>query len=128
MKEVIGEPLVLADGARMPLSRGVAAGGFIFVSGQLGFGPDGELVEGGVSVQTQKTLLNIEAILQQAGATLDDVVKVTGWLASETDFPLFNEVYGAFFKFSPPARSMVVSKLLIPGALVELEAVAVCKT
>ena len=127
MKEIIGAPLVLANGTQLPLSRAVAANGLVFVSGQLGFGDDARLVDGGVREQTRQALLNIEAILKQAGATLDDIVKVTGWLVREEDFAAFNEVYGTFFDASPPARSMVVSKLLVPGALVELEAIATVK-
>ncbi len=125
MKKIIGDTLALDDGAVLPLSRAVAAGGFIFVSGQLGVGGDAKLVAGGIREQTHQALVNLGAILKEAGATLSDVVKVTGWLANEEAFPAFNETYGSFFNIRPPARSMVVSRLLVPGALVELEAMAI---
>lgn len=127
MKDIIGEPLVLANGTQLPLSRAVAANGFIYISGQLGLGEDAKLVGTGVSEQTRQALTNISAILAQAGATLNHVLKVNGWLARQGDFSDFNAAYADFFKTSPPARSTVVSQLLIPGALVELEAVAVCE-
>ena len=128
LKTTIGEPLTLADGVTIPLSRAVSADGFIFVSGQLGIRADGNLVTGGVREQTRQAILNIEAILEKAGATLNDVIKVTGWLVREEDFSAFNDTYGTYFDASPPARSMVVSKLLVPGALVEIEAIAVRQT
>ncbi|MEZ5897769.1 MAG: RidA family protein [Parvularculaceae bacterium] len=125
MKKFIGEPLRLANGVILPLSRAVSANGFIFVSGQLGFDAGAKLAEGGIREQTHQALANIETILNAAGANAGDIVKVTGWLTREDDFPDFNDVYEKFFAAAPPpARSMVISRLLVPGALVELEAVA----
>lgn len=127
MKEIIGDPLRLPDGTQMPLSRGVSAGGFVFVSGQLGIGSAGAIAPGGVRQQTRQVIENIAAVLATSGLTLDHVVKVTGWLVREDDFVPFNDVYSAFFSSVLLARSMVVSKLLVPGALVELEAIAICQ-
>ncbi len=127
MKTIIGDPLTLPNGVTIPLSRAVSVNGFIFVSGQLGLGGDAKLVAGGIREQTLQALSNIEAILSQAGATLGDVIKVTGWITCDEDFPAFNDAYATAFEKMPPARSMVVSNLLIPGALVELEAIATSK-
>lgn len=124
-KTIIGDPLYLPDGTFMPLSRAVKANGFIFTSGQLGLDDAGQLVEGGIEAQTRQTIDNLAAILKQADASLDDVVKATVWLTDKQNFREFNRVYAEYFKH-PPGRSTVVSDLMSPGALVEIEVVAVC--
>tara|TARA_B100000035_G_scaffold292638_1_gene281442 strand:- start:360 stop:692 length:333 start_codon:yes stop_codon:yes gene_type:complete len=103
----------------------VSAGGFVFVSGQLGFGADGQLVGDGISAQAHQTLENIKLVLSDNGARLSDVVKVNIWLTTKSDFIEFNKVYASYFadgKF--PSRSTVLSQLLIDGARVEIDAVA----
>ncbi|MEL7176725.1 MAG: Rid family detoxifying hydrolase [Pseudomonadota bacterium] len=107
----------------VPLSNAVRAGDFVFTSGQVPFGPDGKLVEGGIDVQTKTVLDNLAAALGLAGATLNDVVKTTIWLTDAADFAEFNSVYASYFETPPPARSCVVSALMVP-ARVEIEAVA----
>lgn len=124
MKKVIGKPLVLANGVVLPLSRGVESSTNLFVSGQLGLNDNGQIVDGGIAAQTRQVIKNIQKILCECGLTLDDVVKITGWLVSEEDFAKFNKVYSEFFSIEPPARSIVVSNLLVPEALIELEAIA----
>lgn len=124
MKKVIGKPLILANGAVLPLSRGIASDTTVFISGQLGLNDNGQIVEGGIAEQTRQVIENIEKILCECGTTLGDVVKITGWLVSEEDFAEFNKVYSSFFSIEPPARSIVVSNLLVPKALIELEAIA----
>lgn len=113
------------DISKIPLSPCIVANGFILLSGQLGFSEPGVLVDGGIKEQTQQAIKNIEAVLKPHGADLSHVVKTTIWLTDASDFPLFNEIYAACFSGHPyPARSTVVSSLLIPGAKVEIEAIA----
>lgn len=121
MKQVLGD-----GGPRnLPLSAGVRAGDYIFLSGQVGFGPDGRLVRGGIEAETRQTLDNLAAVLAQAGRSLADVVKVTVFLADLDEFAAFNGVYRTYFPSEPPARSTVEAGLMI-GARVEIEAVAWC--
>jgi 2-iminobutanoate/2-iminopropanoate deaminase len=115
----------IGDGGprRLPLSTAYRAGDFIFVSGQVAFGLDGKLVAGGIEAETRQTLDNIASALDQAGASLADVVKVTVWLADLAEFPAFNAVYATYFPKAPPARSTVQAGLMI-GARIEIEAIA----
>ncbi|GGF05431.1 RidA family protein [Stappia taiwanensis] len=108
---------------RVPLSSAVRAGDFLFLSGQVPFGPDGELVGGDISIQTRRVLDNLAAALQEAGATLSDVVKTTIWLMDPEDFAAFNAVFREYFPKAPPARSCVASALMV-DARVEVEAIA----
>jgi len=107
----------------VPLSAAVQAGDFLFLSGQVPFGPDGRLVPGDIAVQTRQVLENIAAVLGKVGASMEDVVKTTVWLTDAADFAAFNSVYREYFPSLPPARSCVVS-LLAVDARVEIEAIA----
>ncbi|PZO81968.1 MAG: hypothetical protein DI629_02255 [Mesorhizobium amorphae] len=109
--------------ARVPLTPAVRAGDFVFVSGQVPVGADGQIVEGGVGEQTAQVLENIKALLAQAGCALSDVVKTTVWLEKREDFAEFNAAYGRYFPENPPARSTAESRLMI-DIRVEIEAVA----
>lgn len=117
--------IAIGDGGprNLPLSSAMRAGDFVYASGQVGFGPDGKLVAGGIEAETRQTLDNIAAALEMAGATLADVVKVTVWLADLDEFQAFNAVYRTYFPSAPPARSTVGAKLMV-NARVEIEAVA----
>jgi 2-iminobutanoate/2-iminopropanoate deaminase len=117
--------IALGDGGprNLPLSTAYRAGDFIYCSGQVGFGPGGTLVAGGIEAETRQTLDNIADALALAGAVLGDVVKVTVWLADLDEFAAFNAVYRTYFPAAPPARSVVEAGLMI-GARVEIEAVA----
>lgn len=106
----------------VPLSGVVEAGDFLFVSGQLAFGADGKLLDGGVADQTRHILTTIDALLRPLNAGLDDIVKTTIWLADGADFAAFNDAYREVFKTAPPARSTLVSGLML-DARVEIEAV-----
>ena len=98
----------------------------IFCSGQIGLDPaTGELVEGGVEVQTRRVLDNLGAVLAAAGARMADIVKTTIFLASMDDFATVNAAYGERFPNDPPARATVQAAKLPRGALVEIEAVAI---
>lgn len=96
----------------------------VFVAGTLGTGDGLGLVEGGVGPETTQTLANIGRILDAAGATWDDVVKVSVYLADMADFPAMNAAYGAYFEGTPPARITVGGLDLALGARVELECIA----
>ena len=110
-----------------PYSQAIEAGGFIFTSGQIALKPDGEFVAGGVEAQARQVLQNLAAILKEAGATLQDAVKTTIFLADMGDFAAVNEIYAAAFGAHKPARSTVQVAKLPKGALVEIEVIALAK-
>ncbi|MEY8839671.1 RidA family protein [Cribrihabitans sp. XS_ASV171] len=122
--ETLGGDVKLPDGTPVPLSKAVRAGDFLILSGQLGFGPDGRIVEGGIEAQTRQCLENAKALLEEAGSDLSQVAKATIWLTDTADFGAFNKVYGRYFPKQPPARSAVCSALMVPGAVVEIELLA----
>lgn len=106
-----------------PYSPVVRAGPFLFVSGQVPRDPrTGELAEGGVTGQARKVLGNLSAALHAAGASVEDVVQVTVYLADEQDWGAFNEVYREVFHPPYPTRTVVGARLR--GILVEVNAVA----
>ncbi len=121
-KQVIGEPLVI-DGRRLSLSRAIRAGDFVFLTGQIPLKDGAPLVTGSIEEQTRAVLEDIKKTLADADCTLSDVVKSMVWLTDRADFPGFNAVYGAYFPDRPPARSAVVSDLLV-DVRVEVEVVA----
>jgi 2-iminobutanoate/2-iminopropanoate deaminase len=106
-----------------PYSQAIVAGDLIFVSGQVPREPLTGLVPDGIEAQTRLALKNIETILQAAGASMDDVVKVTAHLVDLALFDVFNRTYLEFFREPFPARTTVGSQLR--GVLVEIEAIAV---
>jgi len=108
-----------------PYSQAIKAGGFVFVSGQLGLAPGStEMVGPTIEEQTEQTLDNLEAILGEAGSGLDRIVKTTVFLASLDDFQGMNGVYAKRVGDTPPARSTIEVGALPSGALVEIEAIA----
>jgi 2-iminobutanoate/2-iminopropanoate deaminase len=108
-----------------PYSQAVKAGGFIYVSGQLGFIPEtGKLVEGDVQDETRQVLINANAILQEAGYTFNDVVKTTVFLDKISDFGAMNEIYAEFFTEHKPARAAFEVAALPLGGKVEIQMVA----
>lgn len=110
-----------------PYSQAIKAGGLIFTSGQIALKPGGEFVAGGVEAQSRQVLQNLAAILKEAGATLQDAVKTTIFLADMGDFAAVNEIYAAAFGEHKPARSTVQVAKLPKGALVEIEVIALAK-
>lgn len=124
MHKIIGGELKLADGKPLPLSKGVRAGEFVFLSGQLGLDATGKLVGDDIEAQTTQALANVRDILREAGCSLDQVMKATVWLTERGDFARFNAVYASHFPVAPPVRSTVVSELVLPGARVEIEVIA----
>jgi len=106
-----------------PFSAAVRTGKLLFVSGQVGM-RDGKVGEG-IEEQTRITLENIQAVLAQAGCSLEDVVKVTVFLTDMSLWAKMNETYREYFPKDPPARSALgVNGLALPGLLVEMECVA----
>jgi 2-iminobutanoate/2-iminopropanoate deaminase len=106
-------------------SQGTKAGDLVFTSGQAGYDDAGNLVEGGFEAQARQVLRNIQAILHQHGASLDSVVKLTAYLGDRADFEAFKKVRGEFFTSPWPAVTAVQNDFLVPGMLVEMDAVAV---
>ena len=100
------------------------AGDYIFVSGQLPFDENMTITSEGVAEQTRVVIANIERALEGIGANLTQVVKTMVWLTDPKDFQEFNQTYATFFQQNPPARATVGSVLMVPGALIEIEAIA----
>lgn len=121
-KQVIGEPLVIG-GRRLSLSRAVRAGDFVFLTGQIPFLDGAPMTSGSIDEQTRVVLDTIRSTLAEAGCALSDVVKSMVWLTDRADFPGFNAVYAEYFPDEPPARSAVVTDLLV-DVRVEVEVVA----
>ena len=114
-----------APAAIGPYSQAIAVNGMIYTSGQIPLLPEtGELANGGIKEQTEQVILNLKAVLSEAGSDAAHVVKTTCFLTDMADFAAFNEVYAAHF-VNKPARSCVAVRALPKGALVEIEAVAV---
>ncbi len=108
-----------------PYSQAIRAGGFVFVSGQLGLRPgETELVGESIAEQTEQVFANLGAILEAAGSSLGQVVKTTVFLVDLGDFAAMNEVYARHVGASPPARSTFQVAALPSGARVEIEAIA----
>jgi 2-iminobutanoate/2-iminopropanoate deaminase len=109
-----------------PYSQAVMVGESIFVCGEKGVDPiGGKIVEGGVGEETRQTLRNIQAILEAAGSSLQDVVRCVVYMCDLGAFPVMNEVYGEFFPENPPARTTVGVASLPLGLQVMIEATAV---
>ncbi len=108
-----------------PYSHAVAANGFLFVSGQGPFAPDGSGVRRGtIEEEARLTLSNLRTVLEDAGSNMEQVVKVTAFLGNMNDFKAFNEVYKEFFPTDCPARTCFQAAGLPMGIQVEVEAVA----
>jgi 2-iminobutanoate/2-iminopropanoate deaminase len=109
-----------------PYSPCVRAGDLLFISGQIPLDPaTGKLVEGGFEAQARRCLENLKSVLEEAGSSLDAVVKTTVFLSNLEDFGPLNEVYHGFFPSEPPARSAVQAARLPMDAMVEIEAIAI---
>ena len=125
MKEVVRTDAAPAPFQGAPYSQAIKAGGLVFVAGQVALEPGhSEIVGDTVQEQTERILMNLQAILEAAGSGLDRLVKTTVFLQSLDDFQGMNEVYAKHVGDRPPARSTVEVAKLPSGALVEIEAVA----
>ena len=121
-KQVIGDQLEI-NGRRLSLSRAIRAGDFVFLTGQIPMQNGAVMTEGDIYAQTRVVLDEIKATLAMAECEVSDVVKAMVWLRDRADFPGFNEVYAEYFPTDPPARSAVISELLV-DVRVEVEVVA----
>jgi 2-iminobutanoate/2-iminopropanoate deaminase len=123
MKEVVATGR--APKAIGPYSQAIRANGFVFCSGQIALDPaTNQLIEGDVVAQTERVLKNLTAVLQEAGSSLENVVKTTVFLKSMGDFAAMNEAYAKFFTHNPPARSTVEAARLPKDVLVEIDVIA----
>ena len=115
-----------APAAIGPYSQAVAAGGFLFCSGQIPLDPKtGQMVEGDIVVQTERVMANLQAVLEAGGASWSSVVRTTIYLANLGDFAKVNEIYGRHFTDGqPPTRATVQVAALPRAALVEIDAIA----
>jgi 2-iminobutanoate/2-iminopropanoate deaminase len=120
-KRIISVP----DAPKLPLSAAIKAGEFIFVSGQVGFEDPktGAKIEG-MEAQTRQCLEGMKQVLEAAGASLKDVVKVNAYIRSAGDFAKMNEVYQQYFPVDYPARTTVTPGFTMPPMLVEIDCVA----
>ena len=108
-----------------PYSPGSTAGGFVYTSGQVAWDDHGQLVgPGDPTAQTRQVLSNVESVLREGGATLEDVLKCNVYLADIRYFQVMNEVFAEVFSEDPPARTTVQAALAEPEMLVEIEAIA----
>jgi 2-iminobutanoate/2-iminopropanoate deaminase len=123
MREVIATEQ--APKAIGPYSQAIRAQGLIFTSGQIAIDPaTAQIVAGDVSMQTDRVLKNLAAILQASGSSLEKVLRCTVFLKNMGDFAAMNEVYGRYFKQAPPARSTVEVARLPKDVLVEIDVIA----
>ncbi len=110
-----------------PYSQAIETNGFLFISGQLGVTAEGKFAGEDVRTQAEQSMLNLKAILAQAGLGFENAVKTTIFLAEIDDFAAVNEIYAKFFSEPYPARSTIAVKTLPKGGLVEIELIAATK-
>ncbi len=110
-----------------PYSQGIIVNNMFYSSGQIPLRPDGTLVEGDIREQTHQVFSNLKAVLKEAGASLDTVVKTTCFIKNMDDFAAMNEVYGEYFSEHKPARSCVEVARLPKDVLIEIEVIALVK-
>jgi len=126
MKRVVHSPDAAPPAASY--SQATTDGDLVFTAGQIALTADGEFLgEEPVGVQTRQALENVKSILEEEGLAMQDVLKVTVFLADIDDYAAMNEAYGEYFQDNPPARSAVGVAGLPKGAAVEVEAVAAKK-
>lgn len=107
-----------------PYSQGIDAGDYVFVSGQVGIDPLTGKTADGIAAQAEQCLKNVSGVLDAAGCTWADVVKVTLWLTRSEDFATVNEIYARFVTDPAPARSAPIVAALPKGFLISVEAIA----
>jgi 2-iminobutanoate/2-iminopropanoate deaminase len=111
-----------------PYSQAVEAGGFVFCSGQIPIDPQtGHIIVGSIHAQTERILMNLRTILEAAGSSLEQTVKMTVYLTDLADFENLNQVLGKHFPQEPPARAVVQVSALPKNAMVEIDLIALKK-
>lgn len=116
-----------APAAIGPYSQGIVSGNLFFSSGQIPLTKEGVLVEGDVKEQTHQVFRNLEAVLKEAGSSLEQVIKATVFIKDMNEFADVNEVYGTYFSDHKPARSCVEVARLPKDVKVEIEVIALTK-
>jgi 2-iminobutanoate/2-iminopropanoate deaminase len=116
-----------APAAIGPYSQGIVVNNMFYSSGQIPLTAEGTMVEGDVIAQTHQVFKNLAAVLEEAGASLETVVKATVFIKNMDEFASINEVYGEYFGTHKPARSTVEVARLPKDALVEIEVIALVK-
>lgn len=125
MKDVVRTEAAPAPFGGAPYSQAIKGNGLVFVSGQLALRPgEDDLAGGSIGEQTEQIFANLRAILEEAGTSLDNLVKTTVFLQDLGDFTAMNEVYARHVGDRPPARSTFEVAKLPSGALIEIEAIA----
>ena len=123
VREAVSSPS--APRAIGPYSQAIRAGSLLFVSGQIPIDPvTGDLVQGDIAQQTHRVFANLKAILEAAGATFDNVVRTTVYLADMNDFAKVNEIYATYFSSPAPARATVQAARLPRDSRVEIDLIA----
>lgn len=107
-----------------PYSQVVQAGQFLFLAGQIPLNSEGKMSEGDVSAQAHQVLSNLKAVLENAGLSMNHIVKTTIFLKDLSDFDAVNKVYAQYFNEPYPARSTVEVSKLPKGAMMEIDAIA----
>ncbi|WP_368502898.1 RidA family protein [Alkalihalophilus sp. As8PL] len=110
-----------------PYSQGIIVNNMFYSSGQIPLTAEGDLINGTVEEQTHQVFKNLQAVLAEADASLETVVKATVFIKDMNDFPRINEVYGEYFNTHKPARSCVEVARLPKDVLVEIEVIALVK-
>lgn len=113
-----------APAAIGPYSQAIVINNFLFTSGQIPLGLNGEIVGGGIGEQTHQVFKNLSAVLEAAGATFKQVVKATVYIKDMNQFSIVNEVYASYFGDHKPARSTVEVAKLPKDVLVEIDLIA----
>ncbi len=108
-----------------PYSQAIRTGSLLFVSGQIPLDPvTGSMIEGDIAAQTRRVFANLQAILEAAGGSFENVVRTTVYLADMNDFATVNEIYGTYFTAPAPARATVQAARLPKDARVEIDLIA----
>ncbi len=115
-----------APAAVGPYSQAVRIDKLVYTAGQIGIDPATGQMQEGLEAQARQVMANLQAVLEAAGTSFGTVVKTTIFITDMADFSVINGIYGAFFVDNPPARSTVAVAQLPLGALVEIEAIALC--
>jgi len=116
-----------APAAIGPYSQGIIVNNLFYSSGQIPLTAEGDMITGDIEAQTHQVFKNLTAVLEEAGSSLESVVKATVFLHDMNDFARFNEVYGQYFSIHKPARSCVEVARLPKDSLVEIEVIALVK-